>query len=130
MNEHHKHTEFLKHCLRYDDSSKRQEMMEKLSRMQCELRVVQRASWLMGVFAALALISLVYPAILVQNFPYNLQRGVFNFIFALMAGMLISLIAFGVLGMVLRQRLHRQCEECHELVRRLLANRLDSESRK
>src|SRR5271168_3606733 len=114
MSEHHKHADFLKHCLRYDESSKRQEMMEKLTHIQRELRTVQRASSLMGVMVSVAIVSLVYPAILVQNFPYNLQRSVVTFIAALIVGMVISLLAFVSLGMVLRKKLHRHCEECRQ----------------
>ncbi|MGC9942179.1 MAG: hypothetical protein ABSE48_10105 [Verrucomicrobiota bacterium] len=130
MSEHHKHAEFLKHCLRYDDSSKRQEMMEKLTRIQRELRVVRRASFLIGVLIAFAIVSLVYPAILVQNFPYNLRPSTMNFIFALIAGMLISLFAFAGLWLVLRKKLHRQCEECRRNLVQVLSVRLDSEPHK
>jgi uncharacterized membrane protein len=125
MSEHHRHTEFLKHCLRYDDSPEHQAMMEKLTRIQRELRIVQRASWLMGLLAALVVVSLTYPVILVHNFPYNMQRFIMNIFLALFMGLLISLVAFVGLGIILRKKMHRQREECRQLLMRLLAARFD-----
>jgi hypothetical protein len=125
MGEHHQHTEFLKHCLRYDDSPERHAMMKKLTHIQRELRIVQRASWLMGVLAVLAVVPLIDPAILVQNFSYNMQRFIINFVLALFMGLLISLVAFVGLGMILRKKLHRQREACRQLLMRLLAARFD-----
>lgn len=125
MSEHHRHTEFLKHCLRYDDSPEHQAMMEKLTRIQRELRIVQRASWLMGLLAALVVVSLTYPVILVHNFPYNMQRFIMNIFLALFMGLLISLVAFVGLEIILRKKMHRQREECRQLLMRLLAARFD-----
>ena len=115
MSEHHRHTEFLKHCLSYDDSSDRHQMMDKLSRLQRDLHIVHRASWLVGVLIVLALVALVYPVILIQNFPYNLQRFVMDMIFALLIGLVISLVAFIALRMFYRRKLHHQREECRRL---------------
>jgi hypothetical protein len=128
MGEHHNHTEFLKHCMRYDESPERHAMMENLTHIQRDLRIVRRASWLMGVLLALAVACLVYPVILVQNFPYNVQRFIVSFVLALFMGLLISLAAFVALGMNLRRKLHRQREECRRLIMRLLATRFESAS--
>ena len=49
MDEHNKHTEFLRHCLKYDDSAQRHQMMEQLNRLERDLHIVQRASWLVAV---------------------------------------------------------------------------------
>ena len=78
-------------------------MMKKLTHIQRELRIVQRASWLMGLLAVLAVVPLIDPAILVQNFSYNMQRFIINFVLALFMGLLISLVAFVGFGMVLRE---------------------------
>ena len=99
--------------------------MEKLTRIQRELRIVQRASWLMGLLAALVVVSLTYPVILVNNFPYNMQRFIMNIFLALFMGLLISLVAFVGLGIILRKKMHRQREECRQLLMRLLAARFD-----
>jgi hypothetical protein len=124
MNEQHKHTEFLKHCLRYDDSSQRHQMMEQLNRLQRDLYIVQRASWLVGVLIVLSLAILIYPVILIQNFPYNVQRFFTDMVFALLLGLLVSLIAFVVLHVIFRRKLHHQRDACRQFLMRLLASRL------
>lgn len=126
MSEHHQHTEFLKHCLRYDDSPERHAMMEKLVRLQHELRIVKRASWLMGILIVLAGVSLVYPAILIPIFPYDVQQRLMNIILALFAGLSICLLTFIALGIVLCAKLHCQREACRQFLRRILAVRLDA----
>ncbi len=126
MNEHHEHTEFLKHCLRYDDSPERHAMTEKLVRLQSELRVVKRACWLMGILIAIIFACLAYPAILVDNFPYNMERFFMNIILALFAGLSICLVAFILLGIFLYLKLHRQRGVCRQRLRRFFATRFDS----
>lgn len=126
MSEHHKHTEFLKHCLRYDDSPERHAMMEQLTRLQRELRIVKRASWLMGILVAIAIASLAFLTILVQNSPYNVQRFIINIVLALFTGFSICLLAFIALGIVLCLKLHRQRDACRQLLMRLFTARFDS----
>jgi hypothetical protein len=129
MGEHHEHTEFLKHCLRYDDSPERHAMMEKLTRLQRELRIVKRASLLLGGLIAVAGASLAFPAILDQNFPYNVPRFIMNIALALFAGLSICLLAFIMLGIVFYAKLHRQREACRQLLVCLFAARFDAEKR-
>ena len=126
MSEHHKHTEFLKHCLRYEDSPEHKAMMEKLSHIQRELRIVKRALWLLGVLIAFTFGCLAYPALLTHNFPYNVQGFLMNFIVALFAGLSISLVVFVALGIILCLKLHRQREACRQLIMRLLATQLSA----
>jgi hypothetical protein len=126
MNEHHEHTEFLKHCLRYDDSPERHDMTEKLIRLQRELRVVKRASWLMGILIGIAFACLAYPAILIDNFPENMGRFFINIVLALFVGLSICLVAFILLGIFLYLKLHRQRGACRQRLRRFFATRFDS----
>jgi hypothetical protein len=126
MSEHHEHTEFLKHCLRYDASPERHAMMEKLTRLQRDLRIAKRASWLIAILLAFALISLAYPAIFVQNFPYDVQPFIMNIVLAMFAGLSLSLFAFVMLAIVFYKKLHSQREECRQLLMRLFAERFDS----
>jgi hypothetical protein len=129
MNEHHEHTEFLKHCLRYDDSPERHAMTEKLVRLQHELRVVKRACWLMGILIGVSCACLAYPAILVDNFPYNMERFTMNIVLALFAGLSICLVAFIMLGIFLYLKLHRQRGACRQRLRRFFATRFDSRNK-
>ncbi len=124
MSEHQKHTEFLRQCILYDESARRQELHEGISRIQRDARCVRRAVWLMAVLIALVVAGLGYELILVDNFPYNLPQFIINIICGLGLGSLISLLAFVGLGMVYRMKLDRQREECRQLVARLLESRL------
>lgn len=126
MSEHHEHTEFLKHCLRYDDSPERHAMTENLNRLQRELRVVRRAAWLMGNMIAIAGACLAYPAILVDNFPDNMERSFANMVVALFAGLSICLLVFIILGISLYLKLHRQRGACRQRLRHFFAARFDS----
>ena len=124
MSDHQKHTEFLRQCIRYDESTEQQELMEEIIRIQRDARCVRRAVWLMAILAALAVAGLGYGTVLVDNFPYNVPQFVVNLVYALGLGSLISLLAFAGLGMVYRWKLDRRREECRQRVARLLESRL------
>jgi len=124
MSEHHQHTEFLKHCLGYDDSTERHQMLEKLVRLQQELRIVRRAVWLVAFLMAPALACLGYSEFFLQNFSHNAQRPILNLMLALIIGLAISLLAFAVLGIFVRRKMHRQREACRQFLKGVLATRL------
>ena len=124
MSEHDKHTEFLRHCIHYDESIGRQKLAEEIARIQCNLRCVRRAVWLMSIVTALTAACLAYPAILVDNFPYNLPQFEVNLILALGLASLISLLAFAGLGIIYRRKLNQHREECRRRVAKLLESRL------
>ena len=124
MSDHEKHTEFLRQCLLYDESTRRQELHERITRIQRDARCVRRAVWLMAMLIALVVAGLGYEVILVDNFPYNLPQLIINLVCALGIGSLISLLAFMGLGMVYRMKLDQHREECRQLVARLLESRL------
>lgn len=124
MSEHQKHTEFLRHCLRYGESAEHQALEEEIAQIQRNERCVQRAVWLMAILTALAVAGLGYPVILVEGFPYNVPQFTLNFVCALGAASLICLLVFAGLGMVYRRKLDQRREECRQLVTKLLASRL------
>ena len=124
MSEHQKHTEFLRHCLRYGESTEHQELEEGITQVQRDARCVRRAVWLMAILTALVLAGLGYGTVLVANFPYNAPQFIVNLIYALGLGSLISLLAFAGLGMVYRWKLDQRREECRQRVARLLESRL------
>ena len=124
MSEHQKHTEFLRHCILYDESARRQELHERITQIQRDARCVRRAVWLMAMLIALVVAGLGYEMILVDNFPYNMPQLIINLVCALGLGSLISLLAFMGLGMVYRMKLDQRREECRQLVARLLESRL------
>jgi hypothetical protein len=124
MSDHQKHTEFLRQCILYDESTRRQELHERITQIQRDARCVRRAVWLMAMLIALVVAGLGYEIILVDNFPYNLPQLIINLVSALGIGSLISLLVFMGLGMVYRRKLDQQREECRQLVAKLLESRL------
>jgi len=126
MSEHHEHTEFLKHCLRYDDTPERHAITEKLTRLQGELRFVKRASRLMAVFIALAGVGLAFQGNLFENVSYEVQRFIMNIVLGLFAGSWICLFSFIILGIFLYKKLHRQREASRQFLMRLFAARFGS----
>jgi hypothetical protein len=124
MSEHEKHTEFLRRCIVYDESARRQELGEGISQIQRDMRCVQRAAWLMAMLTALVVAGLGYGTVLVENFPYNVPQFVVNLIYALGLASLISFMAFVGLWMVYRLKLDQRREECRQMVARLLESRL------
>jgi hypothetical protein len=124
MSEHQKHTEFLRHCLRYGESAEHQALEEKITQIQRDERCVQRAMWLMAILTALVVAGLGYPVILVENFPNNAPQFILNLACALGLASLICLLVFAGLGMVYRRKLDQRREECRQLVTKLLASRL------
>jgi hypothetical protein len=123
MSEHEKHTEFLKRCIHYDESARRLKLAEEIARIQCDMRCVGRAAWLMAILTALAVAGLVYPAILVENF-HDVPQFVMNLVFALGLASLFCFLVFKGVGMVYRVKLDQRREECRELVTKLLESNL------
>lgn len=124
MSEHEKHTGFLRQCICYDESVRRQELHERITRIQRDMRCVRRAVWLMAILVALILAGVGYGVLLVDNFPYNMPQFMINLGFWLGLGSLISLLAFIFLGMFHRWKLNQQREECRQRVAKLLELRL------
>jgi hypothetical protein len=124
MSEHQKHTEFLRHCLRYGESTEHQALDKRITQIQRDERCVRRAVWLMAILTALVVAGLGYPAILVENFPYSAPQFIVNLIGALGLASLICLLVFAGLGMAYRKKLDQRREECRQLVTRLLESRL------
>ncbi len=129
MNEHEKHTEFLRQCVLYDESARRQNLVKEIAWIQRDLRCVRRAMWLMAFLAALVVAVLGYAKILVRNFPYNESQFTVNLVFALGVGFLISLLAFASLWIVYRWKLDLRREECRQMVTKLLESRLGKPAR-
>jgi len=124
MSERHKHTEFLKHCLRYDDSSGRHGLHDKLSRIQHQMLIVKRAICLLTLVILLAVAGLITSPVLLKSFSPGTQQFIVNLLYALVAGPLISIVSFMGLWILLRRTLHHRREESRQFLTRLLATRL------
>jgi len=124
MSDHHKHTEFLRHCIRYDDGARCQVLMAGIIQLQHDARCVRRAVWFMAILAMLCVFGYGYGMILVDNFPYNFSPFMTDVFSVLTLSWVISLLTFLGLGLVYRWKLDRRREECRQIVTRLLASRL------
>lgn len=132
MSDYHRETEFLRQCIRYDDTAERHELEEQITQIQSNERCVRRAVWLMALLAALAMAGLCYAAVFMVDYPLNLSQLATNLITkvlcALGVGSLICLLAFTGLGVVYRKELDQRREECRRLAAKVLETRLGKPS--
>jgi hypothetical protein len=115
--------EFMKPCLGFEESSRRQELAQEIIQIQRDERCVQRAARLMAILTALAVAGLLYPAILLPNFPSGAPPFVMNLVCAVGVGSLISLLAFVGLGVSYRQKLDQRRKEGRQRGARVLESR-------
>ena len=132
MSEHQRVTEFLRQCIRYDDTEERHRLEERIARIQRDERIVQRAVWLMILLAAVAMAGLGYAAILHAEYPLNVSQFTGRFLIkalcALGAGSLICLFVFLGLGVIFRKELDQRREDCRRLTLKVLASSLGQPS--
>jgi hypothetical protein len=124
MSEHQRETAFLRHSIVFDDTDERRKLEERIAQVQRDERCVQRAAWLMVLFASLGAAGLAYGALLQENFPYGTSWLVIKLLCELGLASLIPLVALVGLLMVYRRKLNCLREECRRLVTKLLESRL------
>jgi hypothetical protein len=124
MSEHQKHTEFLSHCILYDEGAGREKLVEEIAQIQCDINCVHHAVRLLAILIALAVAALGYGMVLMDDFLYRTPPFIINFIYALIAGSLICLLAFMCLGVIYRKKLDQRRDKCRRVVMNLLASRL------
>jgi|SRR6266850_2294061 len=133
MSDHERETDFLRHCLLYDDSVERHQLEEAITRVQRDERCVWRAVWLMALLTGLAMAGVCYTAVFLADSPETMTRLITPLIVkvfcALGVGSLICMLAFAGLGLVYRKDLDRQRDECRRLATRLLESRLGKPQR-
>lgn len=103
MTEHDKQTAFLRHIIRFDGTEECLRLEERIAQFQRDERCIQRVAWLMALLTLLALASLAYGAALLENFPFDQARVVFNAICMVGLASLICLVAFLGLLMIYRE---------------------------
>ena len=124
MSDHHRETLFLRQCILYEEGAERQQLEERIGRIQQDARCVRRAAWLMALLTALVVAGLGYAMVLVDNFPYSVPHFIITFALGVGVGSLISLLVFLSLGRFYRMRLDQRREECRRLVAKILESRL------
>jgi len=125
---HHRETEFLKQCIRYEDTEERHRLEERITQIQRDERIVRRAVWLMALLAALAMAGLGYAAVLMVEYPLNVSELTSRFFIkalcALGAGSGVCLFVFLGLGAIFRKELDQRQEDCRRLALKVLEARL------
>src|SRR5438876_1956731 len=98
MTEHERDTDFLRHCLLYDDTAERHDLEERITQVQRDERCVRRAVWLMALMASLAAAGVCYSAVFRVDYPENMDQFITPFITrvlcALGLGSVICLLVF------------------------------------
>jgi hypothetical protein len=128
VNEHEKETAFLRQCVSYEEGPASRQLHARIAQIQRDDRCLQRAIWLMGVLAAVAVFCFGYLAVFSDDFPAHVSLFAGQFatrvISAVGIGSVISLLAFAGLRLKSRRELNTRRDECRELVTNLLVRRL------
>jgi uncharacterized membrane protein len=123
-----KQTEFLRHCLLYEDTLESRRLAEKMTEVQNDDRSVHRAFRLMVLLGTISLVGLCYSMIFLTDYPTNMMRFMGRFMtqFFCVLGLVaaICLPAFAILGFVYRKKLDQQREACRLLAMRIMESRL------
>ena len=128
MSDHRKETEFLRHCIRYDDTDERHRLEDRIAQILRDELCVRRAVWLMVLLAALAMAGLGYAAVFMAEYPLNVSQLTARFFIkalcVLGAGSLFCLFGFLILGVMFRKELDQRREACRRLALKVLETRL------
>jgi hypothetical protein len=124
MNNRERETEFLRHCIGYDDTDARHDLEAKISQAQRDERCVRRAVWVVVLLTAVGLAGLCYAAIFVADFPNSSDQRMVKTFGALGLGSLICLPGFLGFWGFYRKELNLRREECRRLAAELLETRL------
>jgi hypothetical protein len=128
QSEHQRETAFLRQCILYEEGNEGRQLEQRIIRIQRDERSLRHATWLASLLMTLAGLVFGYMAFLMEDLPNHISLFAAEFIgktlCALGIGSLISLLAFGWLGMRNRHELNLRREECRRLVTTLLERRL------
>ena len=129
MKDYQRQTEFLRQCIRYNDTAEHRHLETRITELQRDEICVRRAVWLMALLAALAMAGLCYAIILLtDHHPRNLaaisELFIIKALCALGMGSMICLLAFLGLGLMYRKELDQRREACRRLAKEFLESRL------
>lgn len=128
QSEHQRETAFLRQCILYEESNEGRQLDQRIAQIQRDERSLRRASWLASLLITLVGLVFGYMVFLMEDLPNHISLFAAEFmcktLCALGIGSLISLLAFGWLGIRNRHELNLRREECRQLVTTLLERRL------
>jgi hypothetical protein len=132
MSERERETAFLRAVISRDRTAESHQVGDEISRLEGQIRVLQRAALWMLVLTALAVVGLGYAVTLSWDYPDNMSRfsqhvGV-KVPCALGLASLTSLLFFTGLGIAHRRELDGQREKARQLAEKLLASQLGAGS--
>ena len=115
---------FLRRLMLDDSTDERRELEEKIIRSERRECCAHRAMWWMGILTAVALASLGYSGIVLDDFPPQLSSATIRIFSALGLAAMVSLLAFFAFWIFCRHELNEQREQCRRLVTRIVESRL------
>jgi hypothetical protein len=122
--EHKRETAFLRRCISYEESNEGRQLDQRIAQIQRDERSLRRATWVTILVTALLGFGFAYMVFLIEDLPNHISQFAAEFISktvcALGIGSLVSLLAFGWLGIRNRRDLNLRREECRLLVLTLL----------
>jgi len=128
MSERQRDTEFLRHCLLYDDSAERHKLEERITQVERDERCVRRAVWWMVVSSLVAFSGICYSTVFLAEHAQNVSQITTQLItksFCVVGlGSLICTLVFWAIGAAYRKDLDQQRAECRRLAMKLLEARL------
>jgi hypothetical protein len=128
MSDNERETDFLGHCLLYDDSGDGHELQQRITQVKREERCVRRAlKWLL-VAALLAFSGLCYSMLFMPEHPGTVspitRQVITNTLFVIGLGSLICMLGFRILVFIYRRELAKRREQCRQMALKLLESKL------
>jgi hypothetical protein len=128
MKEHQRETDFLRHCLRYDESAESQRLQEGMTQFECDERCVRRALWCTVLSTSLAFAGLCYSTVFFSADSSTLSYVTANLVtkaFCVVGlGSLICMLAFCVIIGIYRHELDKRRKDCRRVALDFLESRL------
>jgi hypothetical protein len=128
MSEHERETEFLKHCLLYDQRAERHKLHERIMQVQRDERCVQRGVWWMGLLAMVTGAGLCYATLLMPEHPATVapmtRRLVTQTFCVVGLASLICMLVFRIMVAFYRHELRELREQARRMAVDLLETRL------
>jgi hypothetical protein len=128
MSDNERETDFLGHCLLYDDSGDGHQLQQRITQVKQEERCVRRAlKWLL-LAALLAFSGLCYSMLFMPEHPGTVspiaRQVITDTLLVFGMGSLICMLGFCIMIFIYRRELATRREQCRQMALKLLESRL------